>query len=222
MPAFATWDSQAFTDWCARCGLSISTASRALGVSRATVQRLRQGQVKISARTSIAAEAWESRSAVTTGDAGAQLDAFATEAAFADLCAELPGAHLTGLTSAIARGWTTANLAGYRHVGQASRTVQASRAAGADLIVVTSDDLPNGVEIRRDGEGRTYRVASPGRTLIDLVALEQATGPDIVAEAYIAAMEEGLVDGAELISAARERGYEDRVRHYLGQDSSLS
>lgn len=92
-----------------------------------------------------------------------------------------------------------------------------------DLEWLPGVDLPWGVEVRQDTDGRPYRVASAERTLIELAINESLFGVDDVAEAYKGAfhLAEARPDASLLMTKARERGQTAAeqvtyyVRHYL-------
>ncbi|MQV66168.1 hypothetical protein CN065_14185 [Sinorhizobium meliloti] len=79
-------------------------------------------------------------------------------------------------------------------------------------------DLPCGVEVREDMDGRPYRVASAERTLLELAVNESLFGIDDVEDAFKGAFDLSVKrpDMILLRTKARERGENvaDQVYYY--------
>lgn len=178
------WTTEDFRKWLSASGLSSPQLAVVLEVSERTAKRLRVGEVGIKDQTAARAQEWFGRSRTTTGRDAELMDSYAAQADWADLCAAYPNAHLAGMQSAIARGWTSANSHGFRQLAQPERMPQPPKWGDYDLEWIVGLDLPWGVEVREDVDGRAYRVASAERTLLDLAANEALFGEDDVGECY--------------------------------------
>ncbi|RVL94726.1 hypothetical protein [Sinorhizobium meliloti] len=115
---------------------------------------------------------------------------------------------MTGMQSAIARGWTSANSNNFRQLAQPERMQQPPKWQGYDLEWIPGVDLPWGVEVREDTDGRPYRVASAERTLLELAVNERLFGIDDVEECYRGAFDLSAVrpDMLLLRRKAKQRG----------------
>jgi hypothetical protein len=167
----------------------------------------------------VRAQEWLQQSRTTTGRDAELLDSYAAQADWADLCAAFPLSHLTGMQSAIARGWTSANSHGFRQLSQPERMRMPAKWGDYDLEWLPGVDLPWGVEVRQDTDGRPYRVASAERTLLELALNEALFGVDDVAECYRGAfhLSETRPDASLLMTKARERGQKaaEQVTYYV-------
>ncbi len=201
------------------CGLSAPMAAAVLGVGERTVKRMLADDVGIKDIVAARAEEFLGMSRTTSGRDAELLDSYADQADFAAICAAYPHAHLTGMSSAIARGWTSANSNMGRCLSQPVRMPQPSTWEGFELDWWSADDLPWGVECRHDAEGRPYRVASAERTLLELADHEGALGETDVVEAYAGAFSfsEQRPDVLKVRQRAKLRGPEtvERVWHYI-------
>lgn len=184
------WSNADFTRWLSAAGLSAPQAAAVLGISERSVKRIRTEDVGVKDGIAERAQAWIQSTRVTTGTDALNLDSVAATMGFADVCAALPLAHITCLTSAIARGWTAANSNGIRQVAQPDRMRQPENFEDYRIEWYSTVDLPWGVECRIDADGRPYRIASPERTLIEIsVHSEYAANPDEVSEVYQCAVD---------------------------------
>lgn len=203
-----TWTPEDFDAWATRCGLSAPQAAAVLELSERNVQRIRSGRVGVKDGYTAKAIAFEEASRTTTGQSAVNLDGFADDENFALLCERLPLAHVSSLTSAIARGWTSAMTNRRRTMSQPIRMAQPEKIADWSIDWTASDGLPWGVECRRDAEGRPYRIASIERTIIDLIVNVDVIGEPDVVEAIVGAfrLSEQLPDMAILRARAAEVG----------------
>jgi hypothetical protein len=213
------WTTDDFRTWASASGLSAPQLAVVLDVSERTAKRLRVGEVGVKDWMAERAQAWLQQSRTTTGRDADLLDSYAAHADWSALCAAFPNAHLTGVQSAIARGWTSANSHGFRQVSQPERMRMPAKWGDYDLEWLPGVDLLWGVEVRQDTDGRPYRVASAERTLLELVMNEAMFGEPDVGEAYSGAfsLAELAPDRGLLLSKARQRGENalDLVRMYL-------
>ncbi|MBY5462052.1 hypothetical protein [Rhizobium leguminosarum] len=211
------WTTEDFRTWLSASGLSSPQLAVVLQVSERTAKRLRVGEVGVKDQMTARAQEWLGRSRTTTGRDAELIDSYAAQADWADLCAAYPNAHLAGMQSAIARGWTSANSHGFRQLAQPERMPQPPKWGDYDLEWIVGLDLPWGVEVRKDVDGRAYRVASAERTLLDLAANEALFGEDDVGECYHGAfsLSESAPSRATLLLHAKSRGLDDLVGHYL-------
>ncbi|WP_112961629.1 hypothetical protein [Agrobacterium sp. lyk4-40-TYG-31] len=178
------WTTEQFQKWLSASGLSAPQLAVVLDVSERTAKRLRSGEVGVKDYMTARAQEWLGNSRTTVGRDAELLDAYAGQADWADLCAAFPNAHITGMQSAIARGWTSANSHGFRQLSQPERMPQPKTWGGYDLEWIPGVDLRWGVEVREDTDGRPYRVASAERTLLELAVNESIFGMDDVEEAF--------------------------------------
>ena len=213
------WTTEDFQAWLAASGLSAPQLAAVLDVSERTAKRLRSGEVGVKDAMTERAQSWLANSRTTTGRDAELLDSYATQADWADLCTAFPNAHVTAMQSAIARGWTSANSHGFRQLSQPERMPQPTKWGDYDLEWIRGVDLPWGVEVREDTDGRPYRVASAERTLLELAVNESMFGIDDVEECYRGAFADGGTrpDVLLLTKKARERGDKaaDQVYYYL-------
>ncbi|KQQ72446.1 hypothetical protein ASF70_13020 [Rhizobium sp. Leaf321] len=185
-------------------------AAAVLDVSERTLKRIRTDEeVSIKDSITAAAQSYLQASRTTVGTDAEQVDSWASQAGLADLCVALPYAHVTAITSAIARGWTSANSAKLRQVAQPIRMPQPETVSEFRLEWYATSDLPWGVECRVDSDGRPYRIASIERTLLELAAYEGFLGADDVVECFKGAQAaEQRPDMQMVRRKARERGPE--------------
>lgn len=213
------WTTEQFLAWLSASGLSAPQLAAVLDVSERTAKRLRSGEVGVKDAMTEHAQSWLANSRTTTGRDAELLDSYATQADWADLCAAFPNAHLTTMQSAIARGWTSANSHNFRQLSQPERMPQPTKWQNYDLEWLPGVDLPWGVEVREDTDGRPYRVASAERTLLELAVNESLFGIDDVEECYRGAFADGGMcpDVLLLRRKARERGEKaaDQVYYYV-------
>lgn len=211
MVTTSEWTSADFDAWIRRMGMSNGSAALALGLSRRSVVRVRGGQQTVTRTLRLLCESIEaSRRSNTPSPA----DGYATMADWADLCAERTPSYIGGLSSAIARGWTS---------GRSVRTwltIPARTSAGeaeADLLILRSEDTCAGVEVRDDEEGRTYRLAGGALTLVELAENDVAAGKDLVEEAFRTAVDHDVPKSA-ILACAHARGSKSvaAVEGYLG------
>lgn len=213
------WTNDQFRVWLAATGLPAPHAANILGVSERTVKRLRNDDsIRIKDAITERAKDYLAASRTTTGTDAEQIDSWASQADLADLCIALPYAHVTATTSAIARGWTSANSAKMRHVAQPIRMPQPDTIGGFRLEWYATTDLPWGVECRVDADGQPYRIASVERTLLDLADHESLIGIDDVIEAFKGAFHSAVhkPDRGLLARKATQRGAEtfERIQYY--------
>lgn len=190
-----------------------------LDVSERTAKRLRAGEVGVKDHMTARAQEWLGQSRTTIGRDAELLDSYAAQADWSDLCAAFGNAHVTGMQSAIARGWTSANAHRFRQLSQPERMPQPARWGDYDLEWIPGVDLPWGVEVREDVDGRPYRVASAERTLLELAVHEAWVGEDDVSDCYRGAfsLSESAPSRAILLGKAKERGadVEDVLEMFL-------
>lgn len=202
-------------------GLSAPMTADILGVGERTVKRMVADDVGIKDVIAGRAEEFLGQSRTTSGRDAEMLDSYADQADFAQLCSAFPHAHVTGLSSAIARGWTSANSNFHRVLSQPVRMYQPAAWEGFELEWWPAGDLPWGVECRLDSEGRPYRVASAERTLLELADHEGVLGEADVEEAYAGAfsLSERRPDAVAVRMQAKLRGgpTPERVYHYIKQ-----
>lgn len=213
------WTNSDFNSWIARCGLSATRAAEVLGVHEATVHRLKSGQT-VMIKNSIADKAieFEAKSKATVGEDAAVLDSSAMLDGWADVCEQAPLVFITGLSSAIARGWTSANSNGYLTVSQPIR-IASPEVPDHDLKVWPTEDFW-GIEVRADTNGRAYRVASIERTIVDMLVHESDLGEQAIEEAFLGAfaLSEQRPDASLIYQRARQTGVEymeSRLSHYI-------
>ncbi len=214
------WQTKDFNEWMAWSGVSSPQAAVVLDVSERTVKRMRSGEVGVKDDIFMKAMKFATASSATTGDKDALLvGSYADQADWAALCSTFPLAHVTGMSSAIARGWTSANSNNFRQLSQPERMPQPDKFENYDLEWFPAWDLPWGVEMRLDSEGRPFRVASPERTLLELAVHEAHVGEDDVGECYRGAfhLSDRAPDRGLLLRKAKERGahVEDVVGMFL-------
>jgi hypothetical protein len=215
------WTEVEFGDWMSRCGLSAKQASEILGVSELTVIRNRHGQTAVKDTVALRAIAYAEASRTTVGGDAELLDSMAAQAEISVLLAEFEHAVVTGMTSAILRGWTSANLWFFRQLRQPERRPAPKEWNGLKLEWHPTDplDLVTEVECRIDQEGRPYRIASIERTLVDL-AVFMAAGDvveDDFAEAWAGAFAAGgqVPDAGRIRELAARHGVAAIVEQYL-------
>lgn len=210
------WTTDDFLRWLSASGLSAPQLATILDVSERTAKRLRSGEVGVKDAMAARAQEWLGNSRTTVGRDAELLDSYSAQADWADLCAAFPNAHLTGMQSAIARGWTSANSHGFRQLCQPERMPQPPKWGDYDLEWLPGVDLPWGVEIREDTDGRPYRVASAERTLLELAVNESLFGIDDVEEAFRGAFDlsANRPDMLLLRRKAKERGEEAADKVY--------
>lgn len=193
-PTHSPKSVEEFTAWMTRCGLSSSTAGAVLGLSRATIKRLRaDGNVKTVVAKAM--EAYEARSQTTIGRPGRTLDEDAAQWEFHLVTSGIDQCYVTGMTSAIARGWSTGSYNSRRWIGMAPYRYNPTEVAGQEIVKVNTYGLPWGIEVRTDADGNTYRIASPERTLLDLTIAEAEAGEYEVDEAWQGAASEAKTHG---------------------------
>lgn len=185
------WTEIEFSDWMACCGLSSKQAAHVLGVSDITVIRIRNGHSYVKDALALKAKAHRARSFSTDGSDGELLDSTAATSEIAGLTSHFGNAVVTGITSAILRGWTSANLAQFRQLRQPERMPAPSEWNGLSLewLPTPPIDLVHEVEYRIDQNLGSYRIASIERTLVDLVVLRErgSLNKDDVMEAWTGA-----------------------------------
>lgn len=212
------WTTEQFQAWLSASGLSAPQVAVILDVSERTAKRLRSGEVGVKDKMTARAQEWLGQSRTTTGPDAELLDSYAAQADWADLCAAFPNAHITGKQSAIARGWTSVDSHNFRQLAQPERMPQPARWGECDLEWLPGVDLPWGVEVRQDADGRAYRIASAERTLLELAVNESLFGIDDVEAAYKGAFDlsANRPDMLLLRRKARERGEKaaDQVYYY--------
>lgn len=212
------WSTDDFLRWLSASGLSAPQLAAVLDVSERTAKRLKAGEVGVKDRMTARAQEWLGNSRTTFGRDAELLDSYAAQADWADLCAAHPNAHVTGMQSAIARGWTSDNSHGFRQLAQPERMPQPAKWGDYDLEWISGVDLPWGVEVREDTDGRPYRVASAERTLLELAVHESMFGIDDVEECFKGAFDlsANRPDMLLLRRKARERGEKatDQVYYY--------
>lgn len=215
------WDNDRFRAWMRATGLSASMAADVLQVGERTVKRMVADNVGIKDVIAARAEEFLGKSRTTSGRDADLLDSYADQADFAQLCGAFPHAHVTGLSSAIARGWTSANSNFVRQLSQPVRMYQPGEWEGFQLEWWPAGDLPWEVECRLDTTGRPYRVASAERTLLELADHEGVLGEADVEEAYAGAFarSERRPDVLMVRQRAKLRGgpTPERVYHYIKQ-----
>lgn len=213
------WTTEDFQKWASASGLSSPQLAAVLDVSERTAKRVRSGEVGVKDAMTARAQEWLGQSRTTHGRDAELLDSYAEQAEWADLCQAFPNAHLTAMQSAIARGWTSANSHGFRQLSQPERMPQPKTWGDYDLEWLPGVDLPWGVEVREDTGGRSYRVASAERTLLELAVHEGLFGEDDVGEVYNGAfhLAEYAPDRGLLIRKAMQRSahVEDIVQMYI-------
>ncbi|GEC31678.1 hypothetical protein N181_01900 [Sinorhizobium fredii USDA 205] len=165
-------------------GLSSPQAAAVLDVSERTVKRVRAGEVGVKDAMTARAQEFLGRSRTTTGRDAELLDSYAAQVEWSALCAAFPNAHLTCLSSAIGRGWSSVHSRDCRQLTQSERMRQPTSWGGFALNWFPGHDLPWGVECRLGADETPYRVASAERTLLELADKEGAFGEDDVGEAY--------------------------------------
>lgn len=204
------WNSADFRSWTAATGLPADQAANILNISERTIKRLRNDEdISIKDSIALAAQSYLEASRTTKGSDAEQVDSWASQAGLAYLCAALPYAHVTVITSAIARGWTSANSARLRQVAQPIRMPQPETVGEFRLEWYATSDLPWGVECRVDADGRPYRIASIERTLVELAAHEGFLGADDVVECFKGAQAAEQKPDMQMVRRkARERGPE--------------
>lgn len=209
-----------FDAWMRRVGLSAAQAASVLGVTELTVKRQRNDVFNTKDSVAERALAFEASTVTTSGDDAEVLDHAADQDDIADLCADFQNAHVTGMTSAILRGFTSAVTNGRRELAQPERMRQPAEHAGLVLTWLKGRDLLWGIECRRDASGRPYRVASLERTLLELVVNEGEYGEAAIMEVFRGAFElrEQTPDRLLLLRKAQEWGGDELVdvmREYL-------
>lgn len=215
------WDNDRFRAWMTACGLSARMAAAILGVGERTIKRMLADDVGIKDIIAAKAEEFVGKSRTTSGRDAELLDSYADQADFAAICAAFPHAHITGLSSAIARGWTSANSNFHRVLSQPIRMYQPADHEGFQLEWWPAADLPWEVECRLDTAGRPYRVASAERTLLEIADHEAVVGEADIVESFAGAFSfsERRPDVLKIRQQAKRRGPEaaERVYHYIRQ-----
>ena len=200
-------------------GLSAPMAAHVLRVTERTVKRMSSDDVGVKDIIAARAQEFLGTSRTTSGQDAELIDSYADQADFAPLCEAFPNAHVTGLSSAIARGWTSANSNLHRQLAQPVRMYQPAEWEAFALEWWPAADLPWGVECREDAEGKPYRIASAERTLLELADHEAVLGEADVLEAYAGAfaLSERRPDVLAVRQQAAKRGPEtaERVLHYI-------
>jgi hypothetical protein len=211
------WTTDDFQRWLSASGLSAPQLAAVFDVSERTAKRLRSGEVGVKDKMTARAQEWLGKSRTTVGRDAELLDSYAAQADWAYLCQAFPNAHITGMQSAIARGWMSGNSHNFRQLAQPERMPQPAKWGDYDIEWLRGVDLPWGVEVREDTDGRPYRVASAERTLLELAANEALFGEDDVGECYHGAihLSESAPSRAILMTKAKARGLDDLVGHYL-------
>lgn len=201
------------------CGLSAPMAADILQVTERTVKRMLADDVGIKDVIAARAQEFLGKSRTTSGRDAELIDSYAEQAGFAAICEAFPLAHISALSSAIARGWTTANSNGIRQLTRPVRMPSPGEWNGFRLEWFPADDLPWGVECRVETAGRPYRIASAERTLLELADGEFYLGEQDVMECYEGAfaLSERRPDVLMIRQQARTRGPEaaERIYHYI-------
>jgi hypothetical protein len=199
------WTEVEFKNWMSHCGLSVKQASAILGVSDMTVIRNRHGQTAVKDEVARKAIAYAEASKTTIGSDAELLDSMAAQAEISVLLGEFENAIVTGMTSAILRGWTSANLWFHRQLRQPQRRPAPKVWNGLKLewYPTAPLDLIADIECRFDQEGRPYRIASIERTLVDL-AVFLAAG-DIVDDDFRECWAGAFARGGQLPDIVRIR-----------------
>lgn len=216
------WSNQDFARWLSASGLSSRQAAVVLGISERTVKRIRTEDVGVKDDVAERAQAWIRSTRVTGGEDALNLDSYAAQAEFAAICEAFPLAHITCMSSAIARGWTSANSNNIRQLAQPPRLRKAKKWQAFELEWFDTDGLPWGVECRVDADGRPYRIASPERTLVELAVHGMHAGyGDDISEAYQGAMDlsetpPGLKTVYELAKRRNPSAWEE-IQHHLSE-----
>lgn len=213
------WTNDDFRAWMKACGLSAPMAADILQVTERTVKRMLSDEVGIKDVIAGHAQEFHGRSRTTSGADAELIDSYADQADFAAICEAFTHAHVTGLSSAIARGWTSANSNLQRQLTQPVRMYQPADWEVFQLEWWPASDLPWGVECREDTEGRLYRIASAERTLLELADHEAVLGEADVLDAYAGAfaLSERRPDVLLVRQQAKLRGEAaaERVLHYI-------
>lgn len=170
------WDETDFAAWRKATGLSAERAAVVLGVTDRTVQRMTSGAAQVKDEVARKAMAFVETSRTTTDYFGEKLDAVAAQMDMAGLCDQFPFAHVTGMTSAIARGWTSAPMTKVVYLAQPERLPAPTIFEKTKIVWYPGHDLEICIECRVDGRGRSYRIASAERTLLDLIDNESDVG----------------------------------------------
>ncbi len=221
---YGNWSTHAFAHWLSISGLSMENAAKVFGKSERSIQRLKAGHVGISKAVVTTLKQFDDQSRQHTSDVDGELmDSYAVMAELPEICMDFPYAYVTCLSSAIGRGWTSANSNSFLQLGQPERMPRPSRwRAVVELEFVPAVDLPWGVEMRDalDGAPISYRVASPERTLLELAQNEPLFGEDAIGECFHGAfhLSHQAPDRELLLMKAREWGGDnlfDLVGHYL-------
>lgn len=112
---------------------------------------MRSGEVGVKDEIFMAAMKYASDSAASTSDKDAMLvGSYADRTDWAALCEAFPLAHVTGMQSAIARGWTSAKSHGLGQLSQPERMPQPPKWGDYDIDWFPAWNLPWGVEMRLD------------------------------------------------------------------------
>lgn len=213
------WTNDDFRAWTRACGLSSPMAADVLQVTERTVKRMLADNVGIKDVIALRAQEFLGKSRTTSGQDAELIDSYADQADFAAICEAFPLAHVSALSSAIARGWTIANSADIRQLTRPVRMPSPGEWQGLRLQWFPANDLPWGVECRVDTAGRPYRIASAERTLLELADREFYLGEQDVMECYAGAfaLSERRPDVLVIRQQAKLRGLDaaERTYHYI-------
>jgi hypothetical protein len=111
---------------------------------------------------------------------------------------EVEQCYVTGLTSAIARGWCTAGHNGFTWIGLPPFGPVPTQVAEQEIVRINIHGLPWGVEIRTDADGHPYRMASPKRTLLVICANVEEASEFFLDELWRGAISEAKAHGRTL------------------------
>jgi len=207
---------QEFADWMTRNGYRVKDAAERLGLTPLSVKRMKAGTQAVTRQTAMLVEKDEAARLVTDAD----VDMAATLADVADTCALVPFSVVTGVTAAVLRGWTTANV----HVQFVALPPHPARfrMPGEEIVALPDPLLPERVELHRDRDGRWFRIADPVRTVVDAIRFDEEQVRFHVEEVVRSAVSAG-VTVSDLLDFAAKHGPETvaKLEGYLeriGQD----
>lgn len=216
------WNETEFAAWRLSTGLSAEQISGLLSVSDRTVQRMTDGSAIVSDKVTLAARKFTRVSRTTDGDDGDTMDSVAEQCGWADVCAKHRHLYVTGMSAAIARGWTSAKMGRRFFVSQPPRMVRPEVEGKTKLVWLPHSDMLYSVECRDDSAGRPYRIACAELTLLDVLDNEGDHTVDELLEAMNGArhLAKQRVDVVHVkrLAALRGRSTEEGVNDWLRED----
>lgn len=154
-----------FKNWMSDTGLSNNQATQALGVSLSTIKRMKRGVLPISSQIKTSMYLYDKLSMASINK---HLHAEAVRQKFDYICTESKYGYISGVTSAIARGWLDESYNDIIYLGLPINTGAPEKIMGKTIKRIYSINLPHGIHHRIPEKSCfPYRIASIDRTVMD-------------------------------------------------------